>query len=93
MIIEKNTNKHDLQYATPELRKRTNEHLDSVIMHTFMRLSHLKKNADGFKSLYLHMGHFTIVYGIWVWIPIKQRNHHWFKPKKLKSCNPKILRI
>ena len=43
MIIEKNTNKHDLQYATPELRKRTNEHLDSVIMHTFMRLSHLKK--------------------------------------------------
>ena len=22
MIIEKNTNKHDLQYATPELRKR-----------------------------------------------------------------------
>ena len=30
-------------------------------MHTFMRLSHLKKDADGFKSLYLHMGHFTIV--------------------------------
>ena len=53
-------------------------------MHTFMRLAHIKKNADGFKSLYLHMGHFTIVYGIWVWIPIKQRNHHWFKPKTLK---------
>ena len=30
MIIEKNTNKNNLQYATPELRQRINEHLDSV---------------------------------------------------------------
>ena len=91
MIIEKNTNKNNLQYATPELRQRTNEHLDSVIMHTFMRLSHLKKDADGFKSQYLHMGHFSIVYGLWVWIPIKQRNHHWFKPKDLKAAILKYL--
>ena len=55
MIIEKNTNKHDLQYATPELRKRTNEHIDSVIMHTFMRLTHHKKNAQGIKSIYLQI--------------------------------------
>ena len=49
MIIEKNTNKNNLQYATPELRQRTNEHLDSVIMHTFMRLSHLKKMQTALK--------------------------------------------
>ena len=85
MIIEKNTNKHDLQYATPELRKRTNEHLDSVIMHTFMRLSHLKKNADGFKA-------YTYIWDIYNRVrnmgmdTNKQRNHHWFKPKNLKAA-------
>jgi hypothetical protein len=93
MILQKNTNNENLQYATTDLKKRANEHLDSVVMHTFMRIAHIKKEADGFKSQYLHMGHFSIVYAIWVWIPIQARNKHWFKSKELQKAISKYLKF
>jgi len=84
MIIEKNTKYN--QYSTKALRDRTNEKFDSIIMHTFMRIAHLKKDGDGFKSQYLHMGHFTIVYTIWCWIPLSKRNSHWWTSKELQRA-------
>jgi len=91
MIIEKNTTKNKLQYATTDLKNRTNEHLDSVVMHTFLRIAHIKKEADGYKSQYLHVGQLTIVYCIWVWIPIESRNKHWFRSRDLQKAIKKYL--
>ena len=93
MILQKNISKQDQQYATTDLKQRTNEHLDSVVMHTFMRIAHLKKEDDGFKSQYLHMGHFSIVYAIWVWIPLKARDHHWFTAIELQRALYKYLKF
>ena len=89
MIIEKNTKYN--QYSTKALRDRTNEKFDSIIMHTFMRIAHLKKDGDGFKSQYLHMGHFTIVYAIWCWIPLDKRHSYWWSSKELQWAIKKYL--
>ena len=91
MIIQKNTKYN--QYSTKELRDRTNEKFDSIIMHTFLRIAHIKKQYGGTKSHYLNAGHFTIIYCMWCWIPLHKRHNHWFTVTQLRKAIKKYLKF
>lgn len=91
MIIEKNTN-YD-QYSTKALRDRTNDKFDSIILHTFLRIAHIKKHYEGKKSQYLSAGHLTVLYTIWCWIPLKNRHTHWFTVAELQHAIDKYLKF
>ena len=91
MIIEKNTKYN--QYSTKELRNRTNEKFDSIIMHTFLRIAHIKKKYGGAKDHYLHAGHFTVIYTLWCWIPLHKRHTHWFNTTQLRIAIKKYLKF
>lgn len=91
MIIEKNTKYN--QYSTKELRERTNEKFDSIVMHTFLRIAHIKKQYGGHGSHYLHAGHFTVIYCIWCWIPLHKRHTSWFTVTQLRKAIKKYLKF
>ena len=91
MIIEKNTKYN--QYSTKALRDKTNDKFDSIILHTFMRIAHIKKHYGGTKSQYLNAGHLTVLYTIWCWIPLKNRHTHWFTVAELQHAIDKYLKF
>ena len=91
MIIEKNTKYN--QYSTKALRDKTNDKFDSIILHTFMRIAHIKKHYGGTKLQYLNAGHLTVLYTIWCWIPLKNRHTHWFTVAELQHAIDKYLKF
>lgn len=88
-IIDKNGNLS--QWATEDLRKKANEKFDSIILQTFLRIAHIEKKYAPKHSRYLCAGILTVIYSIWVWIPLKHRFTHWWSVYELQRAIKKYL--
>ena len=90
-MIDKNSKLS--QYATEDLKKKTNAEFDSIILHTFLRIAHISKKYAPKHSRYLCAGILTVIYCIWVWIPLKNRHTHWFSVYDLQKAIKKYLKF